>query len=243
MYSVYWISHKDHTDIFSQGYVGVSNNPKKRWDGHKLKPQKGHFANAINKYGWGNLVKKVVLIGEENYCLEIEQKLRPTEQIGWNLVAGGGKPPSALGKKFGPMSDEVKAKVSAAKKGFKHTPEIEAKVTQNLIIHGNATRFQKGLVPWNKGKPALPHVIEAVKKANIGRVQSEEEKAKRAESLKGHRVSEYTKERMRQLGLVSSKVNMGRKHEKIKCPHCNKIGGSTAMPRWHFDNCKFKENQ
>jgi len=22
------------------------------------------------------------------------------------------------------------------------------------------------------------------------------------------------------------------------CPHCGKIGGAIAMPRWHFDNCK-----
>ena len=42
----------------------------------------------------------------------------------------------------------------------------------------------KGKVPWNKGKPALPHVIEAVKKANIGRVHTDEEKAKHAAAKK-----------------------------------------------------------
>lgn len=241
MYSVYWIAHKDHTDIFSQGYVGVSNNPEKRWNGHRLSPQKGYFANAINKYGWDSLVKKVVLIGDEKYCLEIEQKLRPAEQIGWNIVAGGGKPPSSLGKKFGAKSDEVKAKISLANKGRRHKPEIEAKVTQNLIVYGQPTRFAKGSVSWNKGKPALPHVIEAVKKANIGRVHSDEEKNKRAKSMIGHRVSEFTRERMRKLGLMAAEFNKGRKHKKVECPHCNKIGGITAMPRWHFDNCKFKE--
>lgn len=25
---------------------------------------------------------------------------------------------------------------------------------------------------------------------------------------------------------------------KIACPHCNKLGGSISMKRWHFDNCK-----
>tara|TARA_R110000850_G_C9774940_1_gene447764 strand:- start:41 stop:625 length:585 start_codon:yes stop_codon:yes gene_type:complete len=24
------------------------------------------------------------------------------------------------------------------------------------------------------------------------------------------------------------------------CPHCNKVGDSPVMYRWHFDNCKFK---
>lgn len=31
-------------------------------------------------------------------------------------------------------------------------------------------------------------------------------------------------------------------HPKVACPHCNKSGGYAAMPRWHFNNCKFKEN-
>lgn len=26
------------------------------------------------------------------------------------------------------------------------------------------------------------------------------------------------------------------------CPHCNKEGGFLSMSRWHFDNCKLKEN-
>ena len=27
---------------------------------------------------------------------------------------------------------------------------------------------------------------------------------------------------------------------KITCPHCNKIGASSPMTRWHFNNCKLK---
>jgi hypothetical protein len=29
--------------------------------------------------------------------------------------------------------------------------------------------------------------------------------------------------------------------EQVECPHCNKIGGSSVMKRWHFENCKKKE--
>ena len=28
------------------------------------------------------------------------------------------------------------------------------------------------------------------------------------------------------------------KQEKINCPHCNKIGGTANMKRYHFENCK-----
>ena len=31
--SVYWIRHKDHTDMFSQGYVGVSKNVEVKFEG------------------------------------------------------------------------------------------------------------------------------------------------------------------------------------------------------------------
>jgi predicted GIY-YIG superfamily endonuclease len=151
--SVYWIHHPDHTDMFSQGYIGVSKNITQRFYEHKNNPSNAHLKHAIKKYGWKTLVKKVLLIAEETYCLMIETKLRAKNKIGWNLVIGGGKPPSALGKKFGPMSELTKAKMSASKIGKRHTPEIETLVTQNLIVHGVKTRFQKGQKAHNKGIP------------------------------------------------------------------------------------------
>jgi dissimilatory sulfite reductase (desulfoviridin) alpha/beta subunit len=96
--SVYWIRHKDHTDMFSQGYIGVSKNVKIRWAEH-FRSTNQHLQNAIEKYGWDNLVKEIILIADEKYCYEIELKLRNAEKIGWNLCVGGGKPPSMLGKK------------------------------------------------------------------------------------------------------------------------------------------------
>ena len=128
MTSLYWISHPDHTDMFTQGYVGVSGHLEKRWERHSKRTQNAHLANAINKYGWDNLVKKVVLIADEAYCLAMEAKIRAVENIGWNITKGGGKPPAKVNSgsfKVGSipankgvaMTDEVKAKVSAAKKG------------------------------------------------------------------------------------------------------------------------------
>jgi hypothetical protein len=35
-----------------------------------------------------------------------------------------------------------------------------------------------------------------------------------------------------------SEALKGIEHEKIQCPHCSKIGGKSAMKRFHFDNCK-----
>jgi len=32
------------------------------------------------------------------------------------------------------------------------------------------------------------------------------------------------------------------KQKIVRCPHCNKTGGISNMKRWHFDNCKYKQN-
>jgi len=62
----------------------------------------------------------------------------------------------------------------------------------------------------------LPHVKEILIKSLTGKIQSEESKLKK------------------------SLANKGRVFEKVTCPHCNTIGGLTAMKRWHMDNCKNK---
>jgi hypothetical protein len=91
--SLYWIRHKEHTDMFSQGYIGVSKNIEARWLRHSRYSDNQHLKAAIKKYGWDSLVKEVVLIGEETYCYDLEAKIRPTKQIGWNIAEGGEKPP------------------------------------------------------------------------------------------------------------------------------------------------------
>ena len=239
--SVYWVHHPDHSDILTQGYIGVSKNVKVRLANHKNRPLNEHLKNAIKKYGWDMLVKKVLLIADEAYCLMIEEKLRPVKEIGWNIAAGGGMPPSALGKVFGPMSEETKAKVSASKKGHRHTPEVEALVTQNLIIHGVNTRFKKGLIPHNKGEKIPPHVLEAIIKANTGRKQTDEHKAKIGRASLGRKMTEHTKAQLKLANIGRPNAMTGKHFPKIECPHCYKVGGLTAMPRWHMDNCKFKE--
>jgi hypothetical protein len=155
---VYWIRAAHHSDMTSEGYVGVSKNAQKRWlYGHNWAHRKGRhenprLANAITKYGWDNLIKTVLVVADENYCYELERKLRPVDSIGWNLVVGGGKPPVSkfrgedyvsplkgvsrstpwmIGRtpfNLGvPASEETRAKLSAKKKGRKQTPEQIAK--------------------------------------------------------------------------------------------------------------------
>lgn len=108
--SVYWIHLQEHTDINSEGYIGVSKNAIKRLNQHltdilnedHVNP---HLVNAVNKYSWDNLVKDIVVNGEEAYCYDVEARLRPAKNIGWNLAPGGNRGPGWVkGTKLSPQS-------------------------------------------------------------------------------------------------------------------------------------------
>ena len=64
---------------------------------------------------------------------------------------------------------------------------------------------------------------------------SEESKKKMSKSHEGKKYSEESKQKM-------SEAKKGKKQKIIKCPHCGKEGGINLMKRWHFDNCKFKND-
>lgn len=90
MYCIYWIHLPEHDDIHFQGYVGITSDFKRRMQAHIDNKKEYHFKNAINKYGWKNLVIEII---QENLTLrevlELEEKYRPIQNIGWNSQKGG----------------------------------------------------------------------------------------------------------------------------------------------------------
>lgn len=88
---VYWIHLKEHTDIATEGYVGVSINFKERMYRHLKITAKldCHFGNVINKHGWDNLIKEIIFEGTKEECYAKEKELRSSFQIGWNEAIGG----------------------------------------------------------------------------------------------------------------------------------------------------------
>lgn len=90
MYIVYWIHLKEHTNIYSEGYVGITQNYKDRIKAHKKSKRNSHFNNAKFKYGWDNLI---ITIKYKNLTLKealsLEENFRPFENIGWNSQKGG----------------------------------------------------------------------------------------------------------------------------------------------------------
>lgn len=91
---VYWIKRKEHTCILSEGYIGISARPDYRYQQHKyfsllekyFKNYRSDFRDAMTQE---ETELMVLLKGSRQYCLEIEEKLRPDWAIGWNLARGG----------------------------------------------------------------------------------------------------------------------------------------------------------
>ena len=127
----------------------------------------------MQKYGWDNLVKEVVLIADEDYCLDIENKLRPSDRIGWNIVMGGGKPPSALGKKF-VRSEKWKENQRLSKlgkpawnKGLKLTEEQKSK-------QFNLAEYMKDKVRPMKGKSHSEQTKEKIRQTKLSQSRSKQ---------------------------------------------------------------------
>ena len=220
--SVYWIHHPNHTNIMSEGYVGITKRFTRRMFEHKALTTNKYLSNAIKKYGWDNLVKEVILIANKDYCIDIEIKLRSNDAIGWNLVKGGGIPPINTRKGY-------KMSVPAWNKGISPSDATKKKISEAIkIVMQNPVRLEINRTA-RLGKQSPRKGVKL----------SEETKSKISLSKIGmpspNKGNKYTKEQMNNL------------MQKMRntfwiCPHCNKEGYSIgAKNRWHFDNCKLKE--
>lgn len=190
MAEVYWIRKQEHTDIFTQGYVGVtSKTAQDRFKVHidtanAKKSKKSVVHNAIKAIGAENLICETVIIAEEAYCYEVENKLRPEKSIGWNVAVGGEKPPGVKGL---PVSQETRDKLSKALKG-RPMPE-KAKEALRLANEGRKLSDEhKAKISENlRNRPVTDKMIDLLVERNKARTsekRSDESRSKQSETLK-----------------------------------------------------------
>lgn len=71
-----------------------------------------------------------------------------------------------------------------------------------------------------------------------GKTISESTKNKMSDASTGERNAFYGKTHSDETKQKISQSQLGKLQERVMCPHCDKIGGKSAMKRFHFDNCK-----
>lgn len=93
IYEVYWLHLKEHDDIKTQGYVGItSKTAESRFINHCKSAEKFDkftIHKAIRKHGAENIVVDLICITDDEHARWIERNLRPEPFIGWNMQRGG----------------------------------------------------------------------------------------------------------------------------------------------------------
>lgn len=86
-YFVYWYKRPDFTNPYTEGYIGITNNTRRRNLEHRRGTKNLHLTNALNKY---DDIEMIILhTCAKAEALELEYMYRPTKNIGWNMAAGG----------------------------------------------------------------------------------------------------------------------------------------------------------
>lgn len=104
---------------------------------------------------------------------------------------------------------------------------------------------QKALETKRRTKKGYCHNLELQSKG--GKLGGKVGQPKSMEVQKEKGVGFYSSERQRELSKRAAgkggKAQKGKNKPKVICPHCGKTGGGQAlMNRWHFDNCKLKDD-
>jgi len=125
---LYWIRKTTDTDIFTEGYIGITINPDARWKSHlyKAKTSKRNHKlyNALRKSSDFKL--QILVCSSIDYCLSLENKLRPVANIGLNHAEGGRF--TQNGRLTYLFPDDIKQKISeGVKRAYKENREFAEK--------------------------------------------------------------------------------------------------------------------
>ena len=120
--------YKITNTVNSKAYVGYSSNVESRWEDHKKGYGSKLVYNAIQKYGLDKFTFEILAddtVDNEDKYIQEYNTMNPN---GYNLVEGGGLPPSKQG--WTP-STKTLAKRSASLKGIERTDEWRANLSES----------------------------------------------------------------------------------------------------------------
>lgn len=164
---LYWVHYSTHNDPFREGYVGITNNPTARINYHKsLKCSDNPILYRALLKGAKLSILSCFLTRES--ALLAESAYRPNKCIGWNIIPGGGAPPSQLGRsnpntRISNMtrgcSLETRQKMSQTRKALKWFT--------NGITDTRSKECPVGFYPGRSKKPPSPPSRKGKKKSAV----------------------------------------------------------------------------
>jgi predicted GIY-YIG superfamily endonuclease len=168
---VYWVRRSIHSDIKTEGYVGISYDVYNRFKAHKRLRKDTNLTKALRKYD--DVVCDIVETCSSHADAEVlERALRPKHFTGWNMAKGGNggylaseetkRKISAANRKrvYGCHTEETKKKMSESHKGkvktAEHTKNNAASRCKPINVDGVVYPSRKAAVlelgAWHVGK-------------------------------------------------------------------------------------------
>jgi hypothetical protein len=126
-------------------------------------------------------------------------------------------------------TEEARKKISEANKGRKPPQEEIDKMKQAILKRKELGLKRKGYSEEYKKARSIKHTGEG--NPNYGKTASEETRKKIGDKIRGRK---QTPEERIARGLA----NIGKKREKLLCPHCSQLVAVNGYVRWHGINCK-----
>ena len=201
-YIVYWSRLPSHTDIYTEGYVGISSNSliERKKSHHKAakskKTENLHFHNALNKYNDEVIWEIVHTNLSREGAFQLENDYRPRINIGWNSDAGGYVAISPEWYQNEENKEKHRALTSEATKlkiAEKDSPEERSKRAKKVWANEEYHQSRKGQISGDKnpqyGKFGLDHPATGHKK-------SEASKKAISDGNKGKKLSQDTKDKI-----------------------------------------------
>ena len=161
---VYWIHLKEHTDILTEGYVGItSRTVKERLKQHKQagksKRSKRGIAKVFNVLS-DKLIVTTICECSIEYAGELEFKLRPNENIGWNLAAGGNTVS---------MTEEGRKRVSLAMKGVPKPQHVLDAMNNAMLAKPVSDESRRKWSAWATGRVNSPETRLKISQGRKGK--------------------------------------------------------------------------
>jgi len=146
-------------------------------------------------------------------------------------------------------SKESKKKISLTQKGIpKNLSESRIEELRELMLGVNNPMKNPEVVERCSGKNHWASGLTGSGHPSFGRKDTPEMIEAKRQRMLGRKMPPCSDERREKIRKAttgvkkSTTINMRKPRGRVVCPHCGKEGGSNTMHRWHFDNCKHKEN-
>jgi hypothetical protein len=200
---VYWLFDVTCSIPQTEGYVGVTNNMKRRLTEHRAKRKR-----RPDKIG-RPFQYAVLFEGSDEECFSLEHELRPRPGISWNRGAGG---PDA--RKSG-HSAETRARIGKGAEGNTHMRGKKQSLETRAKISA-ALKGRKGHAPsaaFLASRPVAPHTGHKHSDASKKKM-SETHRERPSLGFVGRKHSEETKAIIRAKRALQADPRLGRKHSE-----------------------------